>query len=243
MMKHTKIAFIFIGSLVQLAFAAKVELTCDDSKALMVNASATGFTRISVKGDKLRDVMGLEEDVVVEKNEMEGILFLKNITRKQTITLITEGGLIQDVTLLPGGAEIMNIVLKPESQLKPMDINKRPFISELYVDAQPFSQNASCTPSTQEMMIHMIKQLHTGEGEVSKQDVARSSPSGWTVTLTRTLQVEGVIGEVFTVTNTEYQPMHLLEKDFYQKGDLALALFKTQLHTGEQTTLFVIRSL
>ena len=252
MMKPTKTALMFMFSLMQSVWAAKVELVCDDAKVLTVNASGTGFTRISVKGDKLRDVMGLEEDVVVEKNETEGILFLKNITRKQTITLITEGGLIQEIMLLPGSAEAMNIILKPESQRKFVDENKHNTMSELFVDAQPFLHNPSHhthspAPSTQEMMIHLIKQLNAGVGEAFKQeasqDTRRPSPAGYTITLMRTFQTEGVIGEVFTVTNTEDQPTHLLEKDFYQKGDVALALLKNQLHIGEQTTLFVIRSL
>lgn len=249
MMKQTKTAFIFLLSLAQSVFAAKIERVCDDSKTLTVNASGTGFTRISVKGDKLKDVMGLEEDVLVEKNETEGILFLKNIKNKQTITLITEGGLIQDVTLLPGGSETMNIVLKPDSQPKRVESTKHSSVPEWFADApiQPFSytysqQNHSPMPHRQEIMIQMMKQLHAGAGETSKQNTPRSSSTGCEAILTRTLQAHGFIGDVFTLTNTKDSPTILLEKDFYQQGDGAIALVNTQLEAGERTFLFVIRS-
>lgn len=219
--------------------AEKRELTCDDSKALTVKASTHGFTRISVKGDKLRDVMGLEEDVVVEKNDAEGILFLKNIKNTHTITLITESGIIQDITLVPGGKETMNIILKPDVRTTTLDTPKN---EQLDVNSDLKTLMSSHTLTTHERLIHLMKQLFSGGGERSKETKERRSLSGLEAVVERRFETHGLVGEVFTITNTECNTTNLVEKDFYQTGDLALALSHTQVKADETVSLFVIRA-
>lgn len=219
--------------------AEKRELTCDDSKALTVKASTHGFTRISVKGDKLRDVMGLEEDVVVEKNDAEGILFLKNIKNMHTITLITESGIIQDITLVPGSKETMNIVLKPNVPDAALDTPKN---GQFDVPLEPKTLMSSHALTTQERLINLMKQLFAGGGERSKSKRERRSLSGLEAVFARRFETHGLVGEVFTITNTECNTTNLVEKDFYQTGDLALALSHTQVKADETVSLFVIRA-
>lgn len=241
MNRHQKIGLCsFLVAVMQTAWAAKIELPCDDSKSPVVKASTHGFTRISVKGDRLRDVMGLEEDVIVEKNDAEGILFLKNIKNKQTITLITENGVFQDVTLVPDGSESMNIVFKPEVQTKSVENEKNAVPNTLF---DPHAMHGSFSMNTQETLIQFIKHLFSGIGDATKDEHVRTSPSGLDAVSTRIVHVQGMVGEVFTITNTENQTTILLEKDFYQRGDLAIALQKKQIQAGESTSLFVIRSL
>ncbi len=223
------------------AFAEKIELTCDDSKALIVKASSNGVTRISVKGDKLRDVMGLEENVVVEKNETDGQLFLRNVQSQQIITLITENGLLQDLTLVPGAKGSMNIVLTPDLGIKP-ETHERKNISFLE-PSDTRGIDSAHTQNTQEMLIGFIKQLFVGLGQTPEKEVIRTSSGGLEAVSTRMLSVNGLIGEVFTITNTHDNTTIILEKDFYQSGDVAIALAKKQLCAGESTSLFVIRTI
>ena len=239
MINNIKRVFLGVMFIMQSAFAEKVELRCDDAKALTVKASGEGFTRISFKGDKLRDVMGLEEDVLVEKNEAEGILFLKNIKNKQTITLITESGVIQDLTLVPGGTTTMNIVLKPNALPKTNESSAPHSFQKADVDVNGW--NAPPFLNTQEVLIQMIKHLYAGGGDTLTTERIRVSFNGLKAISNRRIQTHGFIGEVFTITNTESNTTILLEKDFFQIGDLALALAKKQLQVGESTSLFVIR--
>ena len=81
--------------------AEKQEYNFDDTKSIVLKVSETGLTRISVQGDRLREVIGLDDTVNVEKDEANGHLFLKGVKTKQTITVVTEGGALQDLTLLP----------------------------------------------------------------------------------------------------------------------------------------------
>lgn len=72
--------------------AEKQEFNFDDTQSIVVKVSETGLTRISVQGDRLREVIGLDDTVVVDKDEANGHLFLKGVRIKQTITVVTEGG-------------------------------------------------------------------------------------------------------------------------------------------------------
>ena len=223
------------------AFAEKIELTCDDSKALLVKASSNGVTRIYVKGDKLRDVMGLEENVLVEKNEADGQLFLRNVHNQQIITLITENGLLQDLTLVPGAKGSMNIVLKPDLSTKASSSEDTIPSHASSVDHQ--MNTPSQNVNTQEMLIGFIKQLFSGVGQPFEKEVTRTSSGGLEAVPARMLQINGLVGEVFTITNTHDNTTIILEKDFYQSGDVAIALAKKQLCAGESTSLFVIRTV
>lgn len=243
MMKNKTILRLFSFALyTTIAFAEKVELTCDDSKALLVKASSNGVTRISVKGDKLRDVMGLEENVIVEKNETDGQIFLRNVKNQQIITLITENGVLQDLTLVPGAKGSMNIVLKPDLGVKP-ETHERENTPYLASSLDTKGADSAHTQNTQEMLIGFIKQLFVGFGQTPEKEVIRTSSGGLEAVSTHMLLLNGLIGEVFTITNTHDNTTIILEKDFYQRGDLAIALSKKQLCAGESTSLFVIRTI
>lgn len=223
-------------------FAEKVELTCNENTALDVKASTNGFTRISVKGDKLRDVMGLEETVIVEKDEANGQLFLRNVQHKHVITLITENGLLQDLTLIPGAKGSMNIILKPDVSVKEdTQRYEQPALSDPVSEVKGIG--SSHTATTQDFLIGFIKHLFAGLGVAPEKKITRISPNGFEAISTRVLQANGLIGEVFTITNLHENTTLLLEKDFYQPGDLALALAQKQLGASESTTLFVVRTI
>lgn len=240
-MNTLKIMLLLNFILITPTFAEKVELTCNENTSLEVKASTNGFTRISVKGDKLRDVMGLEETVIVEKDEANGQLFLRNVQHKQVITLITENGLLQDLTLIPGAKGSMNIVLKPDVAAKEdMREQAHPSFADSASDVQGIGSPHLIT--TQEILIGFIKHLFSGLGVAPEKETTRISPNGFEAISTRVLQANGLIGEVYTITNTRENTTLLLEKDFYQKGDLALALVQKQLSAGESTMLFVVRT-
>ncbi len=78
-------------------FGSKQVLHMDDDKVLKASVSKEGMTRILIQGDRIKDIMGLDEDVSTEKDEQNGILFLKNVTKPQSIALITENGDYQEM--------------------------------------------------------------------------------------------------------------------------------------------------
>ena len=82
------------------------------------------------------------------------------------------------------------------------------------------------------------------EGEVIHN---RSSPEGYELEYIKSYQADPSSApysvQVFSVQNTTSTAIELLEKSFYQAGDLALSFEKRVLLPGAKTRLFVVRSL
>lgn len=219
--------------------ANKQEVKFNDAESITVHVSEHGLTRLSIEGDRLTKVIGLDENVNVIKDEAHGHMFLKGITAKQSITILTEGGDLQDLTLVPDVKGSASIVLIPQ----PKQVKKEAPITPL-----PLSTNfdrllpGQQPQSTQEMMLQLIKQLYMGLGTVVETPQKRTSATGLEASSLRILSANTLVGEVFRVTNTESNTTILLEKDFYQTGDLAIALGQKQLKAGESTLLFVVKA-
>lgn len=219
--------------------AEKQEYNFDDTKSLVLKVSDTGLTRISVQGDRLREVIGLDDTVNVEKDEANGHLFLKGVKTKQTITVVTEGGALQDLTLLPTAKGSTTILLKNETQNSKTDVRRSP-LSLGDSPRSPLASSSSTSPSN--TIISFIRQLCAGQGTAPEHTTKRTTTGGLEATSTHHLQAQNFVGEVYTVTNTHDHPTALCEKDFYQMGDLALAVTKNELEPGEEATLYVVRN-
>lgn len=220
-------------------FAQKQELKCNDAESITAHVSEHGLTRLSIEGDRLSKVIGLDENVNVIKDEAHGHMFLKGITGKQSITIVTEGGDLQDLTLVPDVKGSASIVLIPQSKPTKKESQITPLPLTTNFDRAISGQQAL---SSQEMMLALIKQLYMGLGTASETGTKRTSATGMEASSIRILTSNGLVGEVFRVTNTESNTTILLEKDFYHAGDLAIALGQKQLNAGESTLLFVVKA-
>jgi hypothetical protein len=99
----------------------------------------------------------------------------------------------------------------------------------------------------QEQLLLIMGQLVGGqlmekEGEMTYN---RSIPEGYQIEYSKSYQAGPYSAlysaQVFSVQNTTSTAIELLEKSFYQAGDLALSFEKCILMPGEKTHLFVVR--
>ena len=238
MKKLSLLTLCSIACCASVLHAEKQEYNFDDTKSLELKVSDTGLTRLSVQGDRLREVIGLDDTVNVEKDEANGHLFLKGVKTKQTITIVTEGGALQDLTLIPTKKGSTTILLKNETQHSTRDVKRAPlsFGEPMYSPLQPSSANPSDT------IISFMRQLCAGQGAAPEHKTTRTTAGGLEAASTHQLISQKFVGEVYSVTNTHDHPTALCEKDFYQTGDLALAVSKKELEPGEQATLYVVRN-
>lgn len=237
MTKATLLTLCSIAYCTSALHAEKQEYNFDDTKSLVLKVSETGLTRISVQGDRLREVIGLDDTVHVDKDEANGHLFLKGVKTKQTITVVTEGGALQDLTLLPTAKGSTTILLRNEQNQK-NDMKRTPLSFGESIRS-PLQTNPTSPSDT---IINFMRQLCAGQGAVPKHTTTRTTTGGLEATPTHHLQSQIFVGEVYTVTNTHDHPTALCEKDFYQTGDLALAVTKKELEPGEEATLYVVRN-
>ena len=222
--------------------AEKQEFSFDDTQSIVVKVSESGLTRISVQGDRLREVIGLDDTVIVEKDDANGHLFLKGVKTKQTITIVTEGGALQDLTLMPGARGSTTILLKNEAEGSKKDLNPEPFLPTSFRQSLQSQMHSSASTANVDALISVIKHLAAGRGKPCTYSDTRTAAVGLDAVLTHQLNDSVFVGFVFSVTNTRDSAMVLCEKDFYQNGDLSLCLSKCVLEPGETANLYVVRN-
>lgn len=95
---------LLMGLLSSTAYAKKTVVPFNEEERLVVKISNRSMNRLSVDGDRIQEVIGLNKAVSVEKDGNHGHWAIKvreGTSEKIEIILITEGGLVQDLTLQP----------------------------------------------------------------------------------------------------------------------------------------------
>lgn len=91
-------------------------LTCNPDKRLKALISSDSMNRLAVANDRITQIFGDSETYEVQTEESTGQIFLKptaeNGTKPLSVTIITENGLTQDLTLEPAVREAVTLILK-----------------------------------------------------------------------------------------------------------------------------------
>jgi hypothetical protein len=237
---------MFLGIVMVVILASPIEakkhrFVMTDEEPLVIQVNNQGSIRIHVQGDRIQEVLGLEESVTFDKDETHGVLYLRGVDKKQTITLITEGGSFQDVTLEPSDGGVSHLVLVPsKKEGEVTGVETRQSLGESPI--QSLGKTALANQPFHDAVLGVIKQLYHGVGDVAGlfEHSLRQTTAGVSAKPLRILVFHGMKGVLFEVRNETGTTQNLLEKDFYHVGDYALALEKRQLEAGQVTTLVVV---
>jgi type-F conjugative transfer system secretin TraK len=211
----------------------------NEHERIQANISDKSMNRLSIDGDRIQEVIGLHDGIAVEKDKQHNNLFLKVPQGNQEqieLTIITEGGLVQDLTLTPVNQSSASIVLKTTKK------EPKPFHSHNADHVVVAPNTHLSNTSHQNVIIDLMKILFTGHfepGSYSSRD--RSSKIAACAEFSRGFSHGGLIAEIYEVSNHSEEPLYLNESDFYQLGDFALSVDKKALEKGETAKLYVIR--
>ncbi|MBY0281572.1 MAG: type-F conjugative transfer system secretin TraK [Alphaproteobacteria bacterium] len=234
-----------IGLGTSLTLYAAQTHTLHEGKRIQATICPNEMNRISIQGDRIAQVFGAEGKFTHQVDEETGQFFLKPIPSQMegnsytpfSLTLITESGLTQDLTLIPKEKTAATIVLKPTSIVSNKSTNT-PFFSLTDLNrALPH----------QEALIQGLRALVSGDGKgMQDEDLLstppmRSNTSGLTARFLWQVKGSYSLGQVFEIINTNLDSETVQEKQFFQTGDLALAVTKTTLMPQEKAILYVIR--
>ncbi|MBY0280987.1 MAG: type-F conjugative transfer system secretin TraK [Alphaproteobacteria bacterium] len=242
--------FLFLAS--SSLYAAQVYNLSEGSR-IQANICPTEMNRIAIEGDRIAQVFGSDGKFTYQVDEETGQFFLKPLFNQEgsnqegsiqeggfphvpvSLTLITESGLTQDLTLFPKEKTSATILLKPS------------VINSKTASSLSSFEGLSRALPYQDGLIQALRVLVSeGEGITEKQDNLetphlRSAASGLTAQFVRQVKGPGYLAQVFEIKNTNAEEETLQEKQFFQTNDLALALSKTTLRPQEKATLYVLR--
>ena len=223
------------------AASASQVISMDSHKRLEATVAKDYLNRIAVTNDRITQVFGDEEAYVIQVDESSGQVFLKpsdlNGSKPISLTLITENGQTQDLTLKPFEKEASTLLLKPTPKTGVVSQEEAPQGKYETPHQSPLEKSIS----VQEKLIQAMKMLALGqlpplEGEVKE----RSCPDGMTIKGVKSYQIGSFKGHTYEVENTTETLMDIDDKTFYQTGDLALSFQKRVLKSNETTLLSVM---
>lgn len=264
-MKHIKVSrlrktlfgqsFLLMILLCSDTFAERKMISFDEEQRIPVKISNKSLNRITLLGDRIKDVYGVPEQVAVDKDVQTGQLFLKvpeGFHENLDITVITETELAQDLKLEPVEKDPTTLVIQmpgSEHSSKHSALKKNYHKASYRSSGHVFQEADNMAPSVllsntpyQDTLIQLMKMLFLGSFESeSCSSGTRVATSGLSINFSHGFSRDGFVGEIFEVCSSSDEPQNIQERDFYKVGDLALALDKKTLQKGQKANLYVIR--
>lgn len=238
-------------------------LAMNPDKRLKAVISSDSMNRLAVTNDRITQIFGDQEAYEVQTEENTGQLFLKptsdNGKKPLAITLITESGVTQDMSLEPQERDAATVILKNTETGStknwdtkagvPNGIASNPHV--LFSQASSYSQGLGehappfgAALGFQDLVIAAMKTLVSGLAPtVEVETFDRSSPKGFKIGLIEAVNLGNFRGYKLDVKNTSDLPMDIVEKDFYRAGDLAFSCERRVLNPKTSTVLYVVTKI
>lgn len=217
-----------------------------ENKRLEASICADSMNRIAVANDRITQIFGDEGTFESQNDEATGQVFLKptveNGSKSLSLTLITEQGVTQDLTLNPMAKSAKTLILNRDP-LGHVNLGRdslgdgsgrQGFVSRDFSGRDLFENTHRQEPqldlektlSIQAQLLILLKQAMSGQLPANEEE-GRSRPNssleGYSLTPDQSWQAGAYVIHSFQVENVTEIPLELQEKDFYQPGDLALS--------------------
>lgn len=219
--------------------------------------SSDSMNRLSVSGDRITQVFGDSESYELQADENTGQIFLKptsqNGNKPLAISLITESGVTQDLTLDPKEGDAKTITLKapitiPTSSTANTGLQHGQIPSTNLPNfgmGYGISGHGGYYQSLnfQEQVINAMKQMVVAPETLPALELdsfTRRGPENLEIGLIATYVVGNFKGFKLEVKNTSSTSIDILEKDFFRNGDVGISFEKRLLAKGESTICYVV---
>lgn len=201
----------------------------DEQQRLKAAIAAEYMNRIAVVNDRILNVFGDEGTFIMLPDEVTGQVFIKpssdNGLQPLSITLITENGITQDLTLKPQKTSAKTLILKSQP------------VKDLNCD-----RLTTLGHSVQDEWLKIMKQAMLGELAVVKLKAANRSVAGFKLHFVKSYQYSDYIVDVWLIKNVTKETRALNEKIFFTKGDLLISLQKHLLEPSNSSYLYILRT-
>jgi conjugal transfer pilus assembly protein TraK len=201
-----------------------------EGETVLARISARELTRITVERARVRALTGLDGQLLVEKDEHTGSIFVRPVdaARPVNVFLGTDSGRTYALVLQPVDMPADTIVLRDRT-------------------LRPAGEGSALERSGahETMVKRMVIALATGElpGDLEAREVGRELAL-WQETQLfheRSLLGRRIVGERHRLTNVSTAPLRIAEAELFKAGVLGIALEHLELEPGESTAVFIVR--
>lgn len=198
-----------------------------DQQRTEIPISKDTYTRIAVEEDRIQQIFGVEGVFDIESDEEQGQIFLKlvnpHLKKPVSLSIVTEGGLTQDLKLIPQEGDAQSILFKPSLVQK--------------TEPTPKSYKARLLD-----LITAIGGQTSLEGYEQKPLKAcdRKVDPSLNLEPLRFYEGDRYEGRAYKVTNLSLYPLTLSEDRLYRQGDVAISVSQLHLHPQQGTCVIII---
>lgn len=227
-------------------------LTLKPGERIKAPISSDSMNRLSVSGDRITQVFGDSESYELQADENTGQIFLKptsqNGNKPLAISLITESGVTQDLTLDPKEGDAKTITLKapvtiPTSATANTSLQHGQIPSTNLLNSGIGHGGHYQTLNFQEQVINAMKQMVVAPETLpvlELESFTRRGPDKLEIGLISSYIICNFKGFKLEVKNTSGTSIDILEKDFLRNGDVGISFEKRLLTKGESTICYVV---
>lgn len=203
-----------------------------DHQRTEIMVSNRQMNRIAVKGDRIQQVFGADEHFHIETDDHGGQIFLKFLSNQMlepvSLTIVTEAGLTQDLTLMPDDLDAQTVLFKAGVGIAD-------------------SEKIETGTSREDKIAALIMAMAAGdrlEGFDIKTIIPREDDeSNPAFKANKTYEGESFKGIVYCLQNDSETVLKVTEQDLAMSGDLALSLSSTTIEPGASAHLYVVHAV
>jgi hypothetical protein len=211
-----------------------------EDKVIKAKISYRNINRISVKGDKIDSILGIDSAFHVEKNEKTGEAFIRptedNGYTPISLSVTTASGRTQDLLLEPVDGEASSLELVS-------DTSAARDVSPLF-DLPITEENDSGIADYEETVSAVMKKfinLPFDRKNLEVTGITDRFHSHLRATFEAGYRIDGFLCLKFRVTTEKEGTFILDERMFSGKGDIALSLSKSAVEKNGNAVLYVLR--
>ena len=222
------ICIIFLMFL-QNVYALQIKNLYKNTK-LIADISQNSINRISVDDDRISQVFGLNEDLIIETDNSTGQIFLRTKQSKPiALSIITEKNVTIDLRLLPKDLPGETIIIKINQPADPRKLNAK---TTIYLDQ--ITDLVLAMGNAKNTMGYAVKKVHKVILLWDKIELVQTSE----------YIGKKLIGEIYNLTNKTKDRLFLTETQFVWKKQIAgIAIKQHALAPNETTKIYLVRNI
>lgn len=230
-MRNLSISFILMSALNFPLNAVQI-IPIKDHESSEIEVSTFEHTRISVEGDRIAQLFGIDGRLAFEVDELNGQVFITPSPELKgssvLITVTTEKGLTHDLRIKPTQKPADAILLRPKSQ------------------QLQGTSSSSHDQSYETSLLEFVKVYSQGKDHESyrftklENKIVENLSPDLEIEISTELHSSQFIGKVCQVKNTGDHPLLISPHHFAKYQPLAISFTKRDLKSSEHTEVLLI---
>lgn len=201
-----------------------------DHQRTEIQVSNRQMNRIAVKGDRIQQIFGADEHFHIETDDHGGQIFLKFLSDQMlepvSLTIVTEEGLTQDLTLMPDDMDAQTVLFKPGVSVDEGDENR--------------------LETREDKIAALITAMAAGD-LLEGYDIKPVTPGEESETTSAFKAIKAYEGEsfkgiIYCLQNDGETVLNVTEQDVAQSGDLAVSISSPAVAPGQSAHLYVVQA-